>query len=117
MGDWNEHDRDPWPPLVRILHLRRLMLVHSYLYYELGESQVSDHLWQEWADELAELQGTFDWRIGFYDPQFRDWDGSTGYHLKYDVSVRRVAERLMLGQQRPAPGPARKQLKRQGTLW
>lgn len=59
------------------------MLIHSCLYYELNESIISDHQWQAWADELAELQRQHPDKcvIGFYDEEFKDWDGSSGYHL------------------------------------
>ena len=40
----------------RVEHLRRLMLVHSCIYYELNTNVVSDHKWQEWANELTSLQ-------------------------------------------------------------
>ena len=71
----------------RIEHLRRLMLVHCCIYYKLGDNIVSDHTWQEWAWELARLQDKHGYAFGFYDDQFKDWDGSTGYHLRYDDGV------------------------------
>ena len=78
----------------RIIHLRRLMLVHCCCYYELNGALVDDATWQEWAWELAELQEGQP-SLDFYDEMFRDWDGSTGYHLRYDADVRRVATRLL----------------------
>ena len=71
-------------PIVEMIRRRRAqMLIHSCLYYELNESMVSDHQWQAWADELAELQRQNPDKcvIGFYDEEFKDWDGSSGYHL------------------------------------
>ena len=71
-------------PIVEMIRRRRAqMLIHSCLYYELNESMVSDHQWQAWADELAELQRQHPDKcvIGFYDDEFQDWDGSSGYHL------------------------------------
>jgi len=71
-------------PTVELIRRRRAqMLIHSCLYYELNESIVSDHQWQAWADELAELQQNHPDKcvIGFYDEEFKDWDGSSGYHL------------------------------------
>lgn len=64
----------------RILHLRRILLVHSYLYYVLDDPVVPDDVWQSWANELAEINTD----IGFYDEAFKDWDGSTGYHLPFE---------------------------------
>lgn len=78
----------------RVIHLRRLMLIHGCCYYDLNDTLVSDEQWQSWAWELAELQDGLP-LLGFYDDAFRDWDGSTGYHLRYDADVRRVALRLL----------------------
>jgi hypothetical protein len=67
----------------RIKQRRCQMLVHSYLYYGLDTPIVSDGQWQSWADDLVELQKT-NLHIGFYDSEFKDWDGSTGCHLPHD---------------------------------
>lgn len=64
----------------RIMHLRRILLIHSYFYYLLDDPIVPDDVWQAWADELAEINED----IGFYDEAFKDWDGTTGYHLPFD---------------------------------
>lgn len=64
----------------RILHLRRILLVHSYLYYVLDDPVVPDDVWQSWANELAEINTD----IGFYDEAFKDWDGTTGYYLPFE---------------------------------
>lgn len=84
---------------------RAQMLVHSYLYYVLGESIVSDDKWQQWADELESLQRDHpaECNIGFYDVEFRDWTGATGMHLPKDDNVRAKADFLLrysLGQYR-----------------
>ena len=72
------------PSLVEKIRQRRhQMLVHSYLYYSMDESVVSDGKWQHWADELVELQKQ-EKVIGFYDEVFAEWDGSTGMHLPHD---------------------------------
>lgn len=67
----------------KIRQRRSQMLIHSCLYYELDESIVDDHTWQRWADELAQLQkeNPDKCKIGFFDREFSDWDGSSGYHL------------------------------------
>lgn len=96
--DWNKKGASPsMPPeaVHRIQTLRRLMLVHCYIYYVLGDNVISDHKWQEFADELVALQKQHGTQIGFYDEQFSDWDASTGYHLKYDADVITVAMRLL----------------------
>ena len=85
----------PSGALSRIMHLRRLMLIHCCLYYRLDVSIVSDHQWQEWADELTELQSILPCEIDFYDDYFLDWDGSTGYHLPADADILRVTHRTL----------------------
>lgn len=69
----------------RIIRLRRLMLVHSCIYYELNDNLVSDHQWQAWADELEKLQkeNSDCCKVDYFDWEFRDWDGSTGNHLPH----------------------------------
>lgn len=98
MSDWNKKAFNLFVmPTVanRIEHLRRLMLIHSCVYYELNSSLVDDHQWQAWADELTRLQMTHGFEYGFYDSAFFNWDGSTGYHLPLrDPDVIRVARKL-----------------------
>lgn len=82
----------------KIKQRRAQMLVHSCIYYELNDNIVSDHLWQEWADELVELQAKHPDKcsIGFYDKQFEDWTGATGNHLPHrDQWVIRKARHLL----------------------
>lgn len=84
--------------------LRLNLLVHSYIYYHLDDSLISDHQWQACADELAERQKTFTRRIGCYDDAFKDWTGSTGFHLPVDAWVRQKASYLLrLFGRTPAP--------------
>lgn len=71
------------------------MLIHSYLYYKLDTSIISDHDWQRWADELAELQHEHPQPIGFYDKVFDGWDGSTGMHLPSDDWIKDKANQLL----------------------
>jgi hypothetical protein len=85
----------PYHPLKRIIHLRRLLLIHSYIYYELNDNLVTDHQWQAWADELTTLHARYGSTAGFYDDQFHDWDGSTGCHLTVDACVIHKAKYLI----------------------
>lgn len=70
-----------------LIKKRRLqMLVHSCIYYELDESVISDHQWQSWADELAELIQKYpdlNRKIDQFDQYFSDWDGSSGFNLPH----------------------------------
>lgn len=79
----------------RIRQRRSQMLVHSYIYYSLGDSIVDDHTWQAWANELRDLQAVHGWRIGWYDNEFQDWDGATGCHLPQDGRTINMARRLL----------------------
>lgn len=73
----------------KIKQRRSQMLIHSFLYYHMDTSVVSDDKWQQWADELTKLQQQHpeECSIGFYDEEFADWDGSTGCHLPRDAWV------------------------------
>jgi hypothetical protein len=96
---FEQDDDDPMVNSIQTLsekiRQRRIqMFVHSYLYYEMDENIVDDHKWQQWANELVELQKQkID--IGFYDDAFRDWDGSTGCDLPFDSWVKKRAEKLL----------------------
>lgn len=74
------------------------MLVHSYIYYELGESLVSDAKWQQWANELVQLQKDNPIAADkvIYAQDFKDFDGTTGYHLPYRMgSIPEKAHQLL----------------------
>lgn len=98
----------------RIKQLRLNMLVHSFIYYELNDSLISDHEWQRRADELTALQAKYPANIGSYDEAFKDWDGSTGYHLPADYWVRNKADQLLQAalrrRQSEQPSPRRRLL-------
>ena len=79
----------------RIRQRRAQMLVHSYIYYALDNSIVSDDTWQAWANELRDLQAAYGWQIGYYDEAFRDWIGATGHDLPRDEWVQNKARRLL----------------------
>lgn len=69
----------------KVRQRRAQMLVHSCIYYEMDTNIVSDHKWQEWADELQQLQEQNPdcCKIDFFDWEFRDWTGATGNHLPH----------------------------------
>lgn len=79
----------------RVRQLRLNMMVHSYLYYKLDTQIISDHQWQAMADELTARQADHYPVIGCYDDAFRDWDGSTGYHLPFDAWTINKAQYLL----------------------
>lgn len=80
------------PPVLSDKEIRNLikrrraqMLIHSCIYYHLDDNIISDHKWQEWADELQKLQQENPKlrKVGFYDRTFSDWTGATGNHLPH----------------------------------
>jgi hypothetical protein len=80
----------------KIKQRRTQMLLHSYLYYELDSPIITDDKWQQWADELTELQETIK-VIGFYDEAFADWSGATGCHLPFDDLIIKKAKCAVSG--------------------
>jgi len=69
----------------KIKQRRAQMLIHSCIYYELDDNIISDHKWQQWADELEVLQRENPdcCKLDFYDWNFREWTGATGNHLPH----------------------------------
>lgn len=82
-------------PFEVIKQRRSQMLIHSYLYYRLAESLVTDAQFDSWARELVALHGEWGTEIGFYDEAFADWTGDTGYHLPRDDWIEQKAWRLL----------------------
>ena len=76
---------------------RGQMLVHSYLYYHMDSPIISDEQWQNWANELTQLQQANPkcCKIKYYDKQFMDWDGSTGMHLPSNIIIQQKAEQVL----------------------
>lgn len=75
---------------------RHQMLVHSYLYYEMDAPVITDDKWQQWADELTQLQNKHPdaCKLGFYDEAFADWNGATGMHLPFDPWLKKLVKEL-----------------------
>lgn len=67
-----------------LIQQRRVqMLIHSCLYYEMNTNLISDKQFDEWGRELAQLQKEHPEiadKLCFAEA-FKDWDGSTGFHL------------------------------------
>lgn len=93
--------------LARVRQLRLRLLVHSYIYYQLNETVISDHQWQHDADELVRLQKSLK-VIGCYDEAFADWDASTGYHLPQDHWVHEKALYILKISKVKKPAPLRR---------
>lgn len=68
----------------RIHHLRRIILVHSILYYRFDKNIVSDHIFDSWSQELVALQTNnqeASEKVLYYREAYREFDGSSGYYL------------------------------------
>lgn len=77
---------------------RRQLLVHSYLYYELNDSIISDDAWSKWALELEELQREYpeeSSKAVFFD-EFNGFDHSTGAGLNYFKHEIMCAAKMLL---------------------
>jgi len=70
-------------PGERIRRLRQNVMIHSYLYYVLNDTIVTDHQWQAWATELVDLQARWPGSHGLLDDEFAGWDGISGFDFKY----------------------------------
>lgn len=93
----------------RIQHLRMRILVHSYLYYELDQNILSDREFDALAYELVELQTKHpevSEAVWYERDAFRDFDGSTGFHLPYKQNevIQQIAQILIdtVGNETPA---------------
>lgn len=69
--------------LERINQRRRQLLVHSYLYYRLSTSTISDHQYDNFALDLIELQSNYPDIAdeGIYADEFRGFSMGDSYAL------------------------------------
>jgi len=82
----------------KIQRLRLMILVHSRLYYKDGISIIQDQDFDSLGYVLKDLQERHprESRIIVYYEAFKDWDGTTGYHLPLtDPWVVRKAEKIL----------------------
>jgi NAD-dependent DNA ligase adenylation domain len=71
--------------LTLIRQRRRQILVHSFLYYQLDTSIITDHKFDAFCNELVDLQKKYPEEskaVEYYD-DFKDFDGSSGYDLPF----------------------------------
>lgn len=78
---------------------RRQVLVASCLYYQFNTSLVPDHIYDQWARELADLQKRYPEiaREAVYADAFSDFDGEsvTGFDLPIYPEIVNTAQRLL----------------------
>lgn len=82
----------------KIQQRRYQMLIHSFIYYQLGDNLVSDHDFDRWAKELVELQEKYpeESRKARYYGEFMSFDGSSGFDLPYHYpEIQSIAYKLL----------------------
>lgn len=88
--------------LETIERLRRSILVHSHLYYEMNTNIISDIEFDRRAMELVRLQGlhpTHNEDSSYMATIFKGFTGETAFHLPYkDLGIMAVAKRLLTNQ-------------------
>lgn len=74
--------------------------VHSFIYYKMGTSIISDIMWDKWAKELVDLKAKYPNEakaIKHYDI-FADFDGSTGFIIAHKATpnlIKKAKQLLM----------------------
>lgn len=77
--------------------LQRMIIVQSYIYYELNENVLSDADYNELVQQLLELKSAYPdlWKKSEYFKQYgADYDGSTGFdlYLKLDSKQKEIIQ-------------------------
>jgi hypothetical protein len=76
--------------------LRRWVALHSYIYYDLGQTVASDEGWDRKALQLAHLQHVHGYDAGtWHNEAFEGFTGDTGYHLPVTDEIRDQAQKLI----------------------
>ena len=73
--------------IIELINRRRFqVLVHSYIYYKLGDCIIDDYTWSMWAKELYDLQNEYpeEAEKAPLNNIFKDFDYSTGSDLAFD---------------------------------
>ena len=77
-----------WDIKTRIEYLQRRIIVYSIIYYELNNSIISDRDYDIISKQLTVLQNENkeEAKKSHYWYVFKDFDGSTGFNLYYDLN-------------------------------
>jgi len=68
-----------------IERLQRQLILHSVIYYRLNESIWSDTQYDTASQKLVSIKGTQEFKDSKFYDLFKDFDGSTGYHIALDT--------------------------------
>lgn len=90
----------PFADAAELIHRRRRqILVHSVLYYKLNENIITDHKFDQWAVELAELQRAYpraSLSVNYMYDAFKDFTGETGAFLPLNNFEAHLVARAIL---------------------
>ena len=96
-----------WTDKLKVDLLQRVILIHSYLYYEADSSVWSDKKYDEVAKQLTKMQKSKStvWikENTQYGYAFYDFDGTTGFDLYHRLNrtdkemIKKIAMNILLG--------------------
>ena len=78
-----------WKMIQKISFMQRVILIHSYLYYQLDNSVISDKEFDDACKQyltLVENANSIDLMYTDYFYAFKDFDGNTGFDLIYKLN-------------------------------
>ena len=83
--------------MAKIQQRRLQLLIHSCIYYEFNDNLVTDQQYDKWSRELVQLQEEHpeESKAVRYYKEFKTFDGSTGFHLPKNSSIKNKAQYLI----------------------
>jgi hypothetical protein len=83
--EWQIRATESEKALELINRRERQILVHSFLYYQLNESILTDYTFDAICNELVVLMTKYpeEFKQSVYYDGFKEFDGSSGYDLPY----------------------------------
>jgi NAD-dependent DNA ligase len=72
---------------------RNQLALHSTIYYVYDTNIISDSMYDGFSEDLVKLQALYpelSKEVEYYDA-FKDWDGSTGFHLTHRLNFHHKA--------------------------
>lgn len=93
-----------WSDKLKCSFLQRVILIHSYLYYEANNSVITDREYDAIAKQLVTIQQkhTVQWikKCTQYGYAFYDYDGTTGFDLWHRLITKDKQQILSIIQQK-----------------